>query len=250
MLDDGTWVRRVKLRPTTGFDEEALGTAEARKSPARMIDILLSRTIVRLGELSDPNLIERYVPKLLVGDRVALLCMLYKISESDIVPYTLNCPTRNEAHRFTLDFNLDDLAYDVYDEPPPAFLEAELPNGYLDGKGILHKDIRIELMRGEHTHRLTQIEDLGALRSNILELATLQIGTFKRLPPVAQPVLENGAQPLDVSVIRGLRTKDRKFLDRLMSSYSPGPKYAYGTPCPSCGRNTMFVVNPDDFFGP
>lgn len=234
LMEDGQLLRKVRLRPFTGHDEEALGTAEARKSNCRRTDICLSRTIEEIEGIRDQNVIERLVPRMLTGDRTALLFMLQKISEHDEVPVTITC--RSCDHMWTYQFNLDHLQYDIYgDDPPPTEIHGRLLVGFTD-EGALHRDAVLRLLTGEDERRIPENESsLGALRTAMLLQACVRLGKIEEVTEYH---------------IRGMLKKDRTYLAELQAHYNPGPYRFYNLRCENCNRQAVVLVSPEDFFGP
>lgn len=228
------WLRDVELRPMNGFDEEALATSETRRSTTRMMNVLISRTMTKFGDFADKDQIRALVPKLLIGDRLALLFMLHKISDSDILMLgARKCPRPGCGHEFLHPFDLDSLQYDAYlDQPPPETIP-------VDFKGT---QATLRLLTGEDEEALQEPGEgatLGVLRNTVLDRSLLSYGEYARNDP---------EKPLTTQVIRGLTLGQSKALNETLNAYNPGPVSIYEIPCEKCGEKFRTMVQPQYFF--
>lgn len=113
----------------------------------------------------------------------------------------------------------------------------ELPTGYLDETGALHREVVVKEITGVE-------EDILASRKlpvyqrmqKILENCTVSIGSFKAEGNPGWP-----------RIIKSLTVSDRLFLIIKIRTVSIGAPFRFKTLCPACGETSDQVVNLDDF---
>ena len=230
---NGRLLRTVALRPTNGFDEEAVGTTEVRAASHRITDTLLSRTITSIEDITDPNLIAKIVPEFTVGDRVGLLFMLQKISSGDTIPMELSCPN---GHRFHVDFDIDKIEFDAYPEGYPREIPVKLKHGARNvGEEALSYDVVLRLPLGRDEQYMEGADNNpGLLRSKLLEICVKSIGK---------------ASPPNPMALKGMTAADRKLLEKTIDDCNPGPNLYQSYACTRCGTAVRGVARPTNFFG-
>jgi hypothetical protein len=239
VYDGERLLRQVTLRPTTGFDEEAVGTTEVSGKNWRITDTLLSRCITAIEDIVDPNKIEQLVPKFHSGDRVALLFMLEKISSGDVREIDVQCPGRGgDPHTFKHEVDIDKLTYHAYSGPPPRVLTWKLKDGVEDvTTHQLVYDVELRPMLGSDEKYLqphAQVQNMGALRSAILEACVTRIGAMSPIHPI---------------LLKKMSGRDRRSLTDLLDTYDPSPDMTFDVRCTQCGLVNKGLARPENFFG-
>src|SRR6266498_1389869 len=102
--DGGRLHRSFELSALTGREEELFLTAGQGQETASLVTSVLSRCLVRLGELSPvpPSVVR----SLLVGDRQYLLLRLRQLTFGDDVRANLLCPWRDCGAKVSATFSL------------------------------------------------------------------------------------------------------------------------------------------------
>lgn len=227
----GVVLRRVTMRPTNGFDEEAVLTSELAVSTSAITTTLLSRTITDIEGISDPKKIAELVPDMLLGDRLALLLMLDKISAGDEKPVEFSCP-RGHTNKDVVD--IDKIAYTAPAELKDVYV-VPIPVGYeIDGRRFTSVDLR--LLTGRHEQELERFqESIGLQKSKILSMSCVRFTGH-----------EAEMNPLWVS---GMSARDRNHIIDAMDKLTPGPHMVVSKECQICRTATKIRIRADRFFG-
>lgn len=117
-------VREVTLQELTGEDEDILGSD--MPFHAKM-DRLLSRSIIAVGEISNPHHISQIVPRMLDADRMAVFFGMRRVSLGHQYPFSDRCPSceKDSWHNY----DLRTLKVIPMPEPLKREREVALPSG-------------------------------------------------------------------------------------------------------------------------
>lgn len=228
---EGKLHKTVTLREMTGADQEILGKAEFKNNSIKAIHRLLASCVESVGNLckkdykSLGNWETEVIQKMYTGDLDYILIELRKLSLGNEITVTHKCPNPDCGDSLKTEFDLGELRLEPYKTNEVPF---ELPNGFTDKKGVVHKAGKIRLPIGlDREVIFPTIRKNRMYATNILlsRICTFDDGTL-----------------LDFNVIRALGVKDIKYLAELLKN-----ELAFGydtdveTSCPNCG--TDFVVN-------
>lgn len=151
--NSNVWLRSFQLRELNGYDEQFLSTLENDYSPSTKTTKLLSRVVILVTDLRPtPTLssssLEAYhakdgssvdftemVCQMTVGDRVAILLNLRKLTLGEIMHCEINCPSCKEI--IFIDLSVSNLLQPVESLPKTEYeikidnftLKVRLPNG-------------------------------------------------------------------------------------------------------------------------
>jgi hypothetical protein len=117
--------RHAALRPLTGWQEAALGTASQRPE-ARSIHALLAACIARLGGYVEVN--TTHTAALSRGDRERLALGLRSMTFGDQLLLSPRCPNPACRELADLDLSIRDIL-DTVSEAEPEWFEVETPEG-------------------------------------------------------------------------------------------------------------------------
>lgn len=228
---EGKLHKTFTLREMTGADQEILGKAEFKNNSIKAIHRLLASCVMSVGSLrkedfKSSNAWEtEVIQKMYTGDLDYILIELRKLSLGNEVTVTHKCPNSECGDSLKTVFDLGELRLENFKTNEVPF---ELPNGYTDKKGAVHKAGKMRLPTGlDREVIFPTVRKNKMYATNILlsRICTFDDGTL-----------------LDFNVIRALGVKDIKYLANLL-----GTELAFGydtdveTSCPNCG--TEFVVN-------
>jgi hypothetical protein len=186
VLPDGQLVRQATVREITGVEEDMLAS---NKVPAhKKLGALVSNCITAIGPVQDRASINALAPKLLVGDRVALLLAIRRVSLGDVYPFRDQCP--DCGHKGLFDINLGSMETKQMPDPSKRSYKVTTPRGTevtfhpMDGHGeeklaALSKEedrislallARIDLINGEPP-TLKRVKELGMIERQFLREA-------------------------------------------------------------------------------
>lgn len=111
----------------------------------------------------------------------------------------------------------------------------ELPTGYVDEAGVVHKQVVVREITGEEEDMLMARKmPVHQKMQKLLEVCTLQIGDVKQ------------GHPQWSKIVRELHVTDRFFLILKIRIVSLGKDFSYKAKCPECEEFSSYVVNLDD----
>lgn len=186
-LPDGSSVRSAELRHLDGEDEDFIRDKDQARQDG-LLDRLIKRCLVRLGDATDPADISRVYGHLHLADTQALLIDLRKASIGPRYTFDRQCPRCSKVSSQSLDLNtlkLDmqadhDFGHDAYD----ARVTTERPE---DGETL----ISFVPLRTTHASLLesikTQYPKERSTREMLVQLRTINgetadAPTLKKLP--------------------------------------------------------------------
>jgi acetylornithine deacetylase/succinyl-diaminopimelate desuccinylase-like protein len=117
--------------------------------------------------------------------------------------------------------------------------EFELPKGYVDEKGQVHREVTIREITGADQEAMLNPQ----LRNNPAKMLTaLMARVITRLGTL------EGRQ-IDTHVTAGMFKSDRDFLILKLKEIDSGPEMDIDVECPDCGKKFKAMLDISDFFG-
>ena len=114
----------------------------------------------------------------------------------------------------------------------------ELPKGYVDKDGTLHREVVLREITGADQEAMLN----PSLRNNPAKMLTalltrviIRIGTLEK-------------KKIDTSVTAGMFKSDRDFLISKLKEIDSGPDMEIDVECPDCGRKFKAALDMADFF--
>ena len=114
----------------------------------------------------------------------------------------------------------------------------ELPKGYVDKDGTLHREVVLREITGADQEAMLN----PSLRNNPAKMLTallarviIRIGTLEK-------------KKIDTSVTAGMFKSDRDFLISKLKEIDSGPDMEIDVECPDCGRKFKAMLDMSDFF--
>ena len=115
----------------------------------------------------------------------------------------------------------------------------ELPKGYVDGKGQVHREVTLREITGADQEAMLNPQ----LRNNPAKMLTALL---------ARVITRLGAlegRQIDTGVTAGMFKSDRDFLILKLKEIDSGPEMDIDVECPDCGRKFKAMLDISDFFG-
>lgn len=224
------------LREITGEDEEFINRSDIKTNGAKVATALLSRCVLSIGTLTKKALGPKkweqiFKEGLFIGDRDIMLLQLRKISTGSEIEVVHNCPNPNCRAKLKTIIDIDELEITPYDgikEVP-----FELPKGYTDNKGVLHKSGIMRRPNGLDGEILTPVAKNNIAKATSLLLARLCS-------------FSDGAY-IDQSVMAKLTLKDRNYLQSVLEEHQFGIDMTVPVVCDQCGEEFRGNLNQSNF---
>lgn len=222
---DGVVHRTVTLRPMTGETEEAIADPKIRDNGGKIITALLESVVVKIGTL--PRVTKDIIRDLTTIDRDFLLIKNRQVSFGDNISYTDICPhcrAKNEIH-----VNLSNIEPKYLENEEDRELTFDLPIGYTDASGTVHKEITITLPTGRVQEKVAQMVRANPAQATttMLQLITLKLGTLEFINP---------------DVFKKMTKKDRDFISNKLSELEVGVKFDTEVVCSECGSEFVTSI--------
>lgn len=232
---DGVVHRDFELREMTGRDEETLRKADANKNPSKAIRELLERCIVRIGTYNRTNCPGTkwgdIIKGLIVFDQDYALMQLRKLSMGSEIKVEHTCPNSDCKVKIETIFDIDEL--EIVEFKGERKSKFELPKGYTDKNGELHKTGYIRLPIGLDREILTPIAKQNEAKATTSMLTRLC--KFDDGMPVTEEVMSD------------LTVRDRKYLMELLEEQKFGYELSLEVECDSCGEVFKGSLNSSNF---
>ena len=216
--EDGVLHRIVELTYMTGETEEAIADPKVRDNGGKIVTELLASVVTKIG--TRPRVTKEMIRNLTVIDRDFLLLKSRQFSMGDEVEYvdTCRCGGKNEIH-----ISIPKIECSYLDDEAPKELTFELPNGYRDANGTVHKKITVVLPTGTVQERIAQVMRTNPAIANttMLQLITKKLGTMDFINP---------------DVFRKMSKKDRDFISTKIGEVKGGVSMSTEVVCAECGR--------------
>lgn len=226
--------RRGALRKLRGTDETLF--YDTGLSGADIVTQLLHRCLVRLEgfEQLESSLVEQ----LYSADRNYLLLELRRITFGDRLRTNYVCPACRQGIQAVE--HLEDLEIRrLEDEEHLQPITVELEDGYEDRRGVVHREVVLELPRGTDEAFVASLaeRDLPQARAALLLRCVRRFGTL----PAAE------LEAYGVKILQDLTLGDRRRLHDALNA-APGVDFLRALTCPGCGAGFEVVMDVSDFF--
>lgn len=228
MDKEGTVHKDFDLREMDGSDEEAIHKDDTKGNASRLISVLLTRTCSRIGTLTPKSVggrqeWEKIIKSLYFGDQDYMMLKLREISLGEDIEVRHQCP--NCKRKLTTYLSYDEL--EIVPFSGDRKIKFELPKGYRDNNGTIHKFGTMRLPTG-----LDREIVVPTSNNNIAKAETMLL--------VRLCTFDDGC-PIDNDVMKRLTIRDRNYLQGLVNKSLFGVKTQIDMECPDCG--TAFIGN-------
>lgn len=233
--EKGVIHKTYTLRDMTGEDEEVISRSDIKSNGAKMISTLLSRCVTSIGTLTKKSVgvqaWKKIFEDMLVGDRDMMLLNLRKNSIGEDIEVTHTCTNPNCKAKLKTLISVDEIEVNPFDglwEIP-----FELPKGYVDAKGTVHKTGKMRRPNGLDGEILTPVAKNNIAKANSLLLSRLC-------------QFDDGAY-IDQTIMAKLCVKDRQYLNNLLAEHPFGPDLTFTVMCDQCGEEFRATLNQANF---
>lgn len=233
--EKGVIHKTYTLRDMTGEDEEVISRSDIKSNGAKMISTLLSRCVTSIGTLTKKSVgvqaWKKIFEDMLVGDRDMMLLNLRKNSIGEDIEVTHTCTNPNCKAKLKTLISVDEIEVNPFDglwEIP-----FDLPKGYVDAKGNVHKTGKMRRPNGLDGEILTPVAKNNIAKANSLLLSRLC-------------QFDDGAY-IDQAIMAKLCVKDRQYLNNLLAEHPFGPDLTFTVMCDQCGEEFRATLNQANF---
>lgn len=231
--DEGTRHTSYSLREMTGKDQEAVSKNEVRNNPSKVVNILLTRCVTQIGEFTPKSLgakkWEELIRDLYVGDQDSMLLELHRLSIGEEIESDNQCPNCKEHLKTFIE--VDELEVTPFNGMDT--IEFELPHGYRDKKGEIHKEGTMRRPKGLDREILVPLARTNLARAETVMLTRLS--TFK------------SGKNIDEDIMGNLIVKDREYLRNLLQDNLFGVKHELEITCVHCDTKFKGSLNTLNF---
>lgn len=233
---DGITHNTFTLREMTGADEEYVNRSDIKSNGAKVSTALLARCVTSIGTLTrksvgGPKEWEDIIKHLYVGDRDVMLLELRRLSIGEEIEVTHTCPNPGCKAKLNTVVNIDELEiteFNGINEIP-----FELPKGFVDKKGNLHKTGVMRRPNGLDGELLTPIA-----KNNMAKAETALLTRLCKF--------DDGVY-VDDSVMANLSVKDRNYLQKQLNDNFFGVNMSVDVMCDRCGESFKGNLNQTNF---
>lgn len=234
--EDGVTHMTFTNREMTGEDEEYINRADIRANGAKVTTALLTRCVTSVGSLTrksvgNPKAWEDIFKKMLSGDRDAILMQIRRDSMGDTIKVTHTCPNPDCKAKLQTEVSLDELEVKEFDGIRE--IPFDLPKGYTDKKGEVHKRGIMRRPNGLDSELLTPLA-----KNNLAKATTVLLTRLCSF--------EDGTH-IDDSVMAKLTTRDRQYLQELLNEHQFGVQLTVNVMCDRCGETFEGNLNQSNF---
>ena len=221
-----------QVKELTGADEESLGRALAAENPYHVMNTLLERGVVKLGE-EKPEDTRELLKELLIGDRDALMLGVRAATYGPEIEVTgWECPNCCEKIDATFDL-ADDVDTKTLKHPSEAEFDVKLRKG-----AVAH----VRLPNGEDQFSVGELSKrpMAERNTRLLErcVETITDGDGQVRVMMAAPYMA-----------RDMGMADRKKITDELAKRQPGPAYnAVKFTHETCGKEVALSFNLGDLF--
>lgn len=232
--EEGNVHKEFALREMTGKDEEAINKPDVKDNVARLISILLTRCVTRIGTITPKSVgaeeWRNIIKNLYSADQDYMLVKLREISIGDEIVVSHTCPNSKCKAKLKTEMLLSELEIKPYNgiEKVPF----ELPKGFVDKDGNVHKTGVIRRATG-----IDREVTIPVAKNNLSKAETLLL---TRLCQFDDDVYA------DEETFSNLTIRDRSYLEKLLTENDFGIDLNLDVTCPECGeefKGTLNVVN-------
>lgn len=209
-IHKGEVIKHAVVRELNGEDEEALAKALQGGNFYHLLDTLISRGTVKLGDLS-PAETQQAIPNLLVGDRDEIILGVRAATYGDTVEvFGWTCPECQGV--------VDKIEFSLKDDVERVKLANPLADSEFEVKLLRGAKAKVRLATGAVQMAVWEMDNLvGPQRDDIMLSKTIQTYTDRKG--------QEHVISLFPSMVRQMSAPDRRTIVRELSQRQPGPRY-------------------------
>jgi hypothetical protein len=231
--ENGTLHKSFTVREMTGRDEEAIDKPELRENGCKVISALLERCVLSIGTLTRQELgTEKWreiIKGLLMEDQDYIFIKIRALSMGDEFEVSHICPKCGAKLRTFVSYS----ELEIVPFKGMRVVPFELPKGYRDKKGQVHKTGSMRLATGLDRELLTPLAKKNKAKANTVLLTRLC--KFSDNTPITEDTM------------RDLTVRDRDYLAKIMNDNLFGVKLETEITCTDCGETFTGNMTPANF---
>lgn len=221
--------KTFSVREMTGRDEEAIGKPEVKANGSKLASILLQRCVTKIGTLTPQGLgsmrWQEVIRGLYSADQDYILMKIREVSLGKDIEVNHICPNPKCGAKLQTTIGVDDFEIEPF--RGKRLVDFELPSGYRDRKGVVHRSGYLRLATGLDREILTP-----AAKNNMAKAQTTMLTRLIKF---------NDDTLVTEDVLTDMTTRDREYLQKLLNENSFGVKLTFDVTCDVCG--TVFPGN-------
>lgn len=233
--ENGEYQVEFEFREMIGSDEEAIAKPQIKNNGAKMVRTILERCIVRIGDIEaksvKPTQWTEIIQNLAIGDQDYALMQIRALTlgdELEVRNYV--CPHCKE--KLDAVFSLDEIPMIPYNGS--EVIEFELPKGYTDKEGNVHKigTLRYPIGLDRELIDTTAKKNISVANSMLMARCITSLGELKNLN----------------DIVKKLSIKDRNYLLKMIQDNNFGYDVNdFDLECSSCGETLTVSLNSASF---
>lgn len=220
-------------REMTGKDEEAINKAEVRANGGKMVNVLIERCVKAIGTLTKKELGTKkwsdLIRSLYGGDLDYMALKIRELSKGKEVEFTHKCPHCNT--KLTTYVNTDE--FEVTPFSGADTIDFELPRGYRDKRGVIHKTGTIRMLNG-----LDREIVFPQFRKNSAVATTLLLTRLIKF--------DDGAVVTN-DMVSDMSVRDREYLEKIIKESTFGVNTSIELTCDNCGAEISGEAGASNF---
>lgn len=235
-LDPETGIRHMTFtyREMTGKDEEAINKAEVRANGGKMVNVLLERCVKAIGTLTKKELGTKkwsdLIRSLYGGDLDYMAIKIRELSKGKEIEFTHKCPSCGA--KLTTYVDTDEFEIEPFSGADTV--DFELPRGYKDKRGVIHKTGTIRMLNG-----LDREIIFPQFKKNVAVGTTLLITRLIKF--------DDGAVVTN-DMVSDMSVRDREYLEKIIKECTFGVSTNVEITCDNCGAEISGEAGASNFF--
>ena len=229
--EEGTVHKEFAIKEITGVEEEAISKPGIRENGGKVVRTILERCITRIGTLTPKvgqSAWRDIIQSLSVSDQDYALLKIRELTLGSEIEMEHKCPHCKADLRTVVEIH----ELEIKPFGGEKELDFELPRGYRDKQGTIHRHGKIRFPNGFDREVLDTVarKNIGTANTMLLTRCIVELGDVK----------------IHDNIIRELSIRDREYLLNVIKDNSYGVKLETDITCSSCGeefRTTLNMVN-------
>jgi hypothetical protein len=231
--ENGELHRDFTIRDLDGEDEEVIAKKENQTNGSKVVRVILERCIERIGIYEKSKMPSKkwlnIIQSLLIGDQDYAVMQIRKESLGEEMGIKNICPYCKEKLKTIIDIDeIKTLPFIGARE-----ISFELPKGYTDKDGVVHKNGKMRLPNGLDREILDPVARRNLGSANTLLLTRL-ITEFEGLK------IHDG-------LLKKMSIRDREYLLSLLDENKFGPDMRIEVTCSTCGETFESASSVENF---
>lgn len=231
--ENGFLHKTFTYREMNGKDEEAINKADVRANGGKLANILISRCVSEIGSLTKKEHHKDWdniVRSLYGGDLDYMLLKIREISKGKEISIEHKCPECKTKLKTT--FSIDELGVNPFNDLRE--IPFTLPRGYKDPKGEIHTEGVLRRITGLDRELIVPI-----MKKNNAQAVTMLLSRLMQF---------NDGAYVTNDCVSNMSTRDREYLENLISENDFGVDMSVEVTCSNCGEDLSGVIGQSNFF--